>query len=68
MLNDKDVLNYGLEKALELEVLFVTKLRMYQQVCTGGAKKLIERLISQETGHIEKLRELISLTHGGKHE
>lgn len=63
MLTDNDVLNYGLKKALELEILFLTKLRMYEKVSTGEAKKLITRLITQETGHVDKLQELISLIH-----
>lgn len=63
MLTDKDVLNYGLKKAFELELLLLTKLRMYEKVSTGGTKKLISRLITQENGHVEKLKELISLIH-----
>lgn len=61
MLTDKDVLNYGLKKAFELEFLFLTKLRMYEKFSTGGTRKLITRLITQETGHVDKLKELISL-------
>lgn len=61
MLTDKDVLNYGLKKALELELLFLTKLQMYEKYSTGGTKKLISRLITQETGHVDKLKELVTL-------
>lgn len=66
MLTDKDVLNYGLKKALETEALFLAKLRMYEKVSTGGAKKLIKRLITQEAGHVEKLRELITICIPGR--
>lgn len=63
MLTDKEVLNYGLKKALELELLFLSKLRMYEKVSTGGVKRLIVRLITQETAHIAKLKELLDLMY-----
>lgn len=65
MLTDKDVLNYGLKKALELELLFLKKLHMYEKISTGGAKRLITRLITQKTAHIDKLREVLNLIQSG---